>query len=145
VLTAFFLEAGFLGVMLFGWERVGPRLHFLATCLVALGTLVSAFWILAANSWMQTPAGHSLVDGTFYAEDWQAVVFNPSFPYRLVHMTLAAFLSTALLVGGVGAWHLLKGQDETRTRTMVAMAVLFIAVVAPLQILAGDLHGLNTL
>src|SRR5690606_18716353 len=86
VLTAFFLEAGFLGVMLFGWERVGPRLHFLATCLVALGTLVSAFWILAANSWMQTPAGHSLVDGTFYAEDWLAVVFNPSFPYRLVHM-----------------------------------------------------------
>lgn len=145
VLTAFFLEAGFLGVMLFGWDRVGPRLHFLATCMVAVGTLISTFWILSANSWMQTPAGFELVDGHFRPTDWLAAIFNPSFPYRLVHMVLAAYLSTGLLVGGVGAWHLLKGREETRTRTMLAMSVLFVAVVAPLQILAGDFHGLNTL
>ncbi|SMF33559.1 cytochrome bd-I ubiquinol oxidase subunit 1 apoprotein [Tistlia consotensis] len=145
VLSAFFLEAGFLGVMLFGWNRVGPRLHFLATCLVAAGTLMSAFWILSANSWMQTPAGYSLVGGEFRATDWLAAIFNPSFPYRLVHMVLAAYLSTGLLVGGIAAWHLLKGREETRTRTMLAMSVLFVAVVAPLQIVAGDQHGLNTL
>ncbi|MEX2629853.1 MAG: cytochrome ubiquinol oxidase subunit I [Tistlia sp.] len=145
VLTAFFLEAGFLGVMLFGWDRVGPRLHFLATCMVAVGTLISSFWILSANSWMQTPAGFELVDGYFRPTDWLAAIFNPSFPYRLVHMILAAYLSTGLLVGGIGAWHLLKGREETRTRTMLAMSVLFVAVVAPLQIVAGDLHGLNTL
>ncbi len=144
VLTAFFLEAGFLGVMLFGWDKVGPRLHFLATCMVAVGTLISAFWILSANSWMQTPAGYAFENGEFRATDWLAAVFNPSFPYRLVHMVLAAFLSTSLLVGGIGAWHLLRGREETRTRTMVAMSVLFVAVVAPLQIVAGDLHGLNT-
>ena len=109
VLTAFFLEAGFLGVMLFGLERVGHRLHFLATLMVAIGTLISAFWILSANSWMQTPAGYAVnADGQFVAADWLKVIFNPSFPYRLVHMVLAAYLTTALVVGAVGAFHLLR-------------------------------------
>src|SRR5690349_10052630 len=107
VLTAFFLEAGFLGVMLFGWGRVGRGLHFLATAMVAVGTLISSFWILSANSWMQTPAGYGMVDGRFVAESWLEIIFNPSFPYRLVHMVLAAYLTTALVVGAVGAWHLL--------------------------------------
>src|SRR5216683_2219532 len=111
VLTAFFLEAGFLGVMLFGLERVGHRLHFLATLMVATGTLISAFWILSANSWMQTPAGYAVnADGQFVAADWLKVIFNPSFPYRLVHMVLAAYLTTALVVGAVGAFHLLRDQ-----------------------------------
>src|SRR5215208_3604701 len=109
VLTAFFLEAGFLGVMLFGLQRVGHRLHFIATLMVAIGTLISAFWILSANSWMQTPTGHAVnADGQFIAADWLKVIFNPSFPYRLVHMVLAAYLTTALVVGAVGAWHLLR-------------------------------------
>src|SRR6267142_4994134 len=111
VLTAFFLEAGFLGVMLFGLQRVGPRLHFLATVMVAIGTLFSAFWILSANSWMQTPTGHAVnANGQFVAVDWLKLIFNPSFPYRLVHMVLAAYLTTALVVGAVGAWHLLRDQ-----------------------------------
>ena len=109
VLTAFFLEAGFLGVMFFGLSRVGPRLHFLATLMVALGTFISAFWILSVNSWMQTPAGYAINDvGQFVPADWVAVIFNPSFPYRLVHMLLAAYLSTAFIVGGAGALHLLR-------------------------------------
>lgn len=143
-LTAFFLEAGFLGVMLFGRDRVGPRLHFLATLLVATGTLISAFWILAANSWMQTPAGFVWENGRVAPQDWIAVIFNPSFPYRLVHMTLAAYLTTALVVGAVGAWHLLRGSADPAVRRMLVMAVGMIAVVAPLQIVAGDLHGTNT-
>ncbi|PDT74578.1 cytochrome ubiquinol oxidase subunit I [Bradyrhizobium sp. C9] len=146
VLTAFFLEAGFLGVMLFGLERVGPRLHFVATLMVAIGTLISAFWILSANSWMQTPAGHAVnADGQFVAADWLKVIFNPSFPYRLVHMVLAAYLTTSLVVGGVGAWHLLRDQHLAGPRVMFSMAMWMATLVAPIQILAGDQHGLNTL
>ena len=146
VLTAFFLEAGFLGVMLFGLERVGHRLHFLATLMVAIGTLISAFWILSANSWMQTPAGYAVnADGQFIAADWLKVIFNPSFPYRLVHMVLAAYLTTALLVGAVGAFHLLRDQHLAGPRVMFSMAMWMATLVAPIQILAGDQHGLNTL
>ncbi len=146
VLSAFFLEAGFLGVMLFGMKRVGPRLHFVATLMVALGTLLSAFWILSANSWMQTPAGYALnAQGQFTAADWWAVIFNPSFPYRLVHMVLAAYLTTAFVVGAVGAWHLLRDRRNEGARVMFSMAMWMAAVVAPIQVLAGDQHGLNTL
>jgi cytochrome bd ubiquinol oxidase subunit I len=146
VLAAFFLEAGFLGIMLFGRERVGRGLHFFATLMVALGTLLSAFWILSANSWMHTPAGYAVNDaGQFIVTDWWAVVFNPSFPYRLVHMVLAAYLTTAFVVGAVGAFHLLRDQQRPAARIMFSMAMWMAAVVAPLQILAGDLHGLNTL
>ncbi|HJQ57820.1 MAG TPA: cytochrome ubiquinol oxidase subunit I [Vineibacter sp.] len=146
VLTAFFLEAGFLGVMLFGTDRVGRGLHFFATLMVALGTLTSAFWILSANSWMQTPAGHAIAaNGQFVPVDWWAVIFNPSFPYRLVHMVLAAYLTTALVVGAVGAWHLLRDRDNPAARLMFSMAMWMATLVAPLQVVAGDLHGLNTL
>jgi len=146
VLTAFFLEAGFLGIMLFGRERVGPRLHFLATAMVALGTMISGFWILSVNSWMQTPAGYGInAVGQFVPVDWWAVVFNPSFPYRFVHMMLAAYLTTAFVVGGVGAWHLLRERGNEAARLMFSMALWMAALVAPLQIAAGDLHGLNTL
>ncbi|MDX1609839.1 MAG: cytochrome ubiquinol oxidase subunit I [Halofilum sp. (in: g-proteobacteria)] len=146
VLTAFFLEAGFLGVMLFGLERVGRRLHFLATVMVAVGTLFSAFWILSVNSWMHTPAGFAMNEaGQFVPADWWAVVFNPSFPYRLVHMVLAAYLTTAFVVGGVGAWHLLRDARDRGARIMFSMAMWMALIVAPLQLVAGDLHGLNTL
>lgn len=145
VLTAFFLEAGFLGVMLFGMDRVGRGLHFFATCMVAVGTLISAFWILSANSWMQTPAGYALRDGQFVPADWWAVVFNPSFPYRLVHMVLAAYLTTAFVVGAVGAFHLLRDRSNAAARVMFSMAMWMAALVAPIQLVAGDLHGLNTL
>ncbi|MBP1848831.1 cytochrome ubiquinol oxidase subunit I [Rhizobium halophytocola] len=146
VLTAFFLEAGFLGVMLFGRERVGPGLHFLATSMVALGTLISATWILAVNSWMQTPAGYAINDvGQFVPVDWWKIVFNPSFPYRLVHMVLAAYLTTAFVVGAVGAWHLLRGTAPRRSATMFSMAMWMASIVTPIQIFAGDEHGLNTL
>ena len=114
VLTAFFLEAGFLGVMLFGWNKVGPGLHFFATLMVALGTLISATWILASNSWMQTPQGFEIIDGRVVPVDWLEVIFNPSFPYRLAHMVVAAFLATALVVGASGAWHLLRGRRQRR-------------------------------
>jgi cytochrome d ubiquinol oxidase subunit I len=146
VLSAFFLEAGFLGIMLFGRERVGPRLHFLATALVALGTLLSAFWILSANSWMQTPAGFAVdAQGRFVATDWWAVVFNPSFPYRFGHMVMACYLTTAFVVGAVGAWHILHGEGGREARHMFSMAMWMAALVAPAQILMGDQHGLNTL
>jgi cytochrome d ubiquinol oxidase subunit I len=145
VLTAFFLEAGFLGVMLFGMRRVGKQLHFLATLLVAVGTLISTFWILSANSWMQTPAGYSIVDGQFVPSDWWAVVFNPSFPYRLMHMVLAAYLTTAFVVGAVGAYHLLQDRTNAPGAVMFSMAMWMATVVAPLQIVVGDFHGLNTL
>jgi cytochrome d ubiquinol oxidase subunit I len=145
VLTAFFLEAGFLGVMLFGWSRVGPGLHFFATLMVAIGTLVSATWILASNSWMQTPQGYAILDGRVVPTDWLAVIFNPSFPYRLAHMTVAAYLATALVVGAAGAWHLLRGRDDAAIRTMTSMAMWMLLLVAPVQVLIGDLHGLNTL
>ncbi|MGN6286588.1 MAG: cytochrome ubiquinol oxidase subunit I [Afipia sp.] len=146
VLTAFFLEAGFLGVMLFGLNRVGPRLHFTATLMVAIGTLFSAFWILSANSWMQTPAGFAVNSaGQFVPADWWKLIFNPSFPYRLVHMVLAAYLTTAFVVGAVGAWHLLRDSSREGPRVMFSMAMWMAALVAPIQILAGDQHGLNTL
>ena len=147
VLTAFFLEAGFLGVMLFGINKVGPRLHFVATLAVALGTFISAFWILAVNSWMQTPTGYEMApNGQFVpGPSWLAIIFNPSFPYRLVHTVLAAYLTTAFAVGGVGAWHLLKDRQNPGARKMFSMAMWMAAVVAPLQIFAGDMHGLNTL
>jgi cytochrome d ubiquinol oxidase subunit I len=145
VLTAFFLEAGFLGVMLFGWTRVGPGLHFFASCMVALGTLISATWILGANSWMQTPQGYEIVGGRMVPVDWLKIVFNPSFPYRLVHMSIAAFLSTALFVGASAAWHLLRGKGNEAVRTMLSMAMWMLMIVAPIQALVGDMHGLNTL
>ncbi len=146
VLSAFFLEAGFLGIMLFGRARVGERLHMFATVMVALGTLMSATWILSVNSWMQTPAGYSVnADGQFVPEDWWAIVFNPSFPYRLVHMVLAAYLTTALVVGAVGALHLLRNRADPEARRMFSMAMWMAALVTPLQIFAGDAHGLNTL
>lgn len=145
VLTAFFLEAGFLGVMLFGWNRVGPGLHFFSTIMVALGTLISATWILASNSWMQTPQGFEIVNNVVVPVNWIEVIFNPSFPYRLAHMTVAAFLATALFVGASAAWHLLRGNDNRRVRTMLSMAMWMLLFTAPVQILIGDLHGLNTL
>lgn len=147
VLTAFFLEAGFLGVMLFGLNRVGKNLHFAATLMVAIGTFISAFWILSANSWMQTPTGHEIApNGQFVpGPSWWAIIFNPSFPYRLVHTVIAAYLTTALAVGGVAAWHLLRRRDDPRTRKMFSMAMWMAAIVAPIQIFAGDMHGLNTL
>jgi cytochrome d ubiquinol oxidase subunit I len=146
VLTAFFLEAGFLGVMLFGMNRVGPRLHFTATCIVAIGTLISAFWILSANSWMQTPAGYTLSpDGRFLPASWYQIIFNPSFPYRLVHMVLASYLSVSFVVGGVGAYHLLRDRQSQTARVMFSMAMWMAAIVAPIQVIAGDQQGLNTL
>lgn len=147
VLTAFFLEAGFLGVMLFGMKKVGKGLHFAATCAVALGTFISAFWILSVNSWMQTPTGYALNDaGQFVVADgWLQVIFNPSFPYRLAHTVIAAYLTTALTVGGVGAWHLLRDRGNPGARKMFSMAMWMAALVAPVQIFVGDLHGLNTL
>lgn len=143
VLTAFFVEAGFIGVMLFGWDKVGPRLHFLATVLVALGTINSSFWIIAANSWMHTPQGAALVDGRFVVNDWWAVVFNPSFPYRLSHMVIAAFLSTSFVVAGVSAWYLLRGDHGAVARRGLSLGLLLAAVLAPTQILVGDQSGLE--
>ncbi|NRN27150.1 cytochrome ubiquinol oxidase subunit I [Photorhabdus heterorhabditis] len=145
VLTAFFLEAGFLGVMLFGWNRVGEKLHFFATCMVALGTLISTFWILASNSWMQTPQGHEIINNQVVPVDWLAVIFNPSFPYRLAHMCTAAFLASAFFIAASAAWHLLKGNDSTAMKKMLSMSMWMILVIAPLQALIGDAHGLNTL
>jgi cytochrome d ubiquinol oxidase subunit I len=147
VLTAFFLEAGFLGVMLFGMNKVGKRLHFFATCMVALGTLISATWIISVNSWMQTPAGFAINEkGQFVpAGSWLPIIFNPSFPYRLVHTVIAAFLTTAFAVGAVGAWHLLKDRGNLGARKMFSMAMWMAALVSPIQIFAGDAHGLNTL
>lgn len=146
VLTAFFLEAGFLGIMLFGMGRVSKRLHFMATIMVAFGTLLSATWILSVNSWMQTPQGFSINEvGQFIPESWIEIIFNPSFPYRLVHMVLAAYLTTAFVVGAVGAWHLLKDRTNKEARKMFSMAMWMAAIVAPIQIIAGDFHGINTL
>ena len=147
VLTAFFLEAGFLGVMLFGIRKVGKELHFLATCMVALGTLISATWIISVNSWMQTPAGFAInAKGQFVpAGSWLPIIFNPSFPFRLVHTVIASYLTTSLAVGGVAAYHLLRDRTNLGARTMFSMAMWMAAIVAPIQILAGDAHGLNTL
>jgi cytochrome d ubiquinol oxidase subunit I len=143
VLTAFFLEASFLGVMLFGRDRVSDRVHFLATVVVAVGTLISAFWILSANSWMHTPSGHELRDGVFYPADWLAIVFNPSTPYRVVHMVFAAYLATAMVVAAVGAYHLGRGRDDPAARVMLRMALPFIALFAVAQVIAGHEHGVN--
>ncbi|MDI1299290.1 cytochrome ubiquinol oxidase subunit I [Methylotenera sp.] len=145
VLTAFFMEAGFLGVMMFGWNRVGRGLHFFATLMVTVGTLISMTWIIASNSWMQTPQGFSIVNNIVIPTDWWAIVFNPSFPYRLVHMAMAAFLATSLFVGASAAWQILRKQDTDAGRVMLSMSMWMLMFVAPLQILAGDMHGLNTL
>jgi len=132
-------------VMLFGWNKVGPGLHFFSTCMVALGTIISTFWILASNSWMQTPQGYEIVNGVVVPVDWFAVVFNPSFPYRLFHMSIAAFLSSALFVGASAAWHLLRGNNTPAIRHMFSMALWMTLIVAPIQAMVGDMHGLNTL
>lgn len=146
VLTAFFLEAGFLGVMLFGMQRVGRGMHFFATVMVAGGTLMSGFWILSVNSWMQTPAGYAINSvGQFVPVDWWAIVFNPSFGNRLVHMMLAAYLSTSFFVSASCAWHLLRGIRTEEVRLAFSMGLWMAAIVAPMQVVAGDLHGLNTL
>jgi len=147
VLTAFFLEAGFLGVMLFGMNKVGKRLHFFATCMVALGTLISATWIISVNSWMQTPAGYAINEkGQFVpAGSWLPIIFNPSFPYRLVHTVIGAYLTTAMVVGAVGAWHLLRDRANPGARKMFSMAMWMAALLTPIQIFVGDAHGLNTL
>lgn len=146
VLSAFFLEAGFLGILLFGREKVGDRLHMFATAMVAIGTLASAFWILSVNSWMQTPAGYAIAEnGQFVPEDWWAIIFNPSFPFRLVHMVLAAYLTTAFVVGAVSALHLLRDRTDRESRRGFSMAMWMALLVTPIQIAAGDMHGLNTL
>ena len=145
VLTAFFMEAGFLGIMLFGWERVGRGLHLLSTALVAIGTLISSFWILAANSWMHTPAGHRVENGIYYMDSFWGVVFNPSFPYRLAHMVLASFLTTAFVVAAVSAWYMLRGRFTAVARTGMAFGIAMAAILAPAQVFVGDLHGLNVL
>ncbi|WP_322102913.1 cytochrome ubiquinol oxidase subunit I [Paraburkholderia sp. J41] len=144
VMTAFFLEAGFLGIMLFGWNRVSPRAHFGATLMVAVGTLISTFWILASNSWMQTPQGFAIENGHVVPIDWFKIIFNPSFPYRLAHMAIAAFLVAALVVAATGAWHLLKGRRDPAVKTMFSMALGLLLVLAPVQAFVGDAHGLNT-
>jgi cytochrome d ubiquinol oxidase subunit I len=146
VLTAFFLEAGFLGIALFGRKRVGDRLHMFAVAMVAVGTLISATWILSANSWMHTPQGHIIGEnGQFLPQDWWKIIFNPSFPYRLTHTVLAAFLTTAFGVGAVGAFHLLRDRTNKQARVMFSMAMWMAALVTPVQIFVGDLHGINTL
>lgn len=145
VLTAFFLEASFLGVMLFGKQRVSNRVHLIATFLVAFGTSLSAFWILALNSWMQTPAGYSIENGQFFADSWTEIIFSPSFPYRLAHTMLASVLTSAFLVAGVSAWRVRRGVDGPATWKVLKTGVMIAAAVIPLQILVGDLHGLNTL
>jgi len=144
VLTAFFLEATFLGILLFGWHRVPRWLHVTAAVLVAIGTSLSAFWILAANSWMHTPTGHVVRDGIAYPADWLAIIFNPSFPYRFVHMLTACYLTTSLVVLAVGARYLLAGRFHEEGRTMVRMGLGMVALLSPLQLVFGDLHGLNT-
>ncbi len=144
VLTAFFLEASFLGVMLFGWKRVPPWLHFLSACIVAGGTALSGFWILSANSWMQYPTGHEMRDGIAYPVDWLQIIFNPTFPMRFMHMMTAAYLTTAFVVLATGARHLLVGHSTESARTMVRMAILMIALTAPLQAVIGHQHGTDT-
>jgi cytochrome d ubiquinol oxidase subunit I len=145
VLTAFFLEATFLGIMLFGWTRVPRGLHVTSAVLVALGTMISGFWILAANSWMQTPAGYALQDGIAVPVDWFRVIFNPSFPYRFTHMMTAAYLTTSVVVLAAGARYLLEGKFEEEARTLLRMGVGMVAILGPAQLLFGDQHGLNTL
>lgn len=144
VLTAFFLEASFLGIMLFGWDKVSRKMHFVATLLVAIGTAISAFWILSANSWMQTPAGFEInEEGLFMPTNWIEVIFNPSMPYRLVHMLTAAYLTTGFVIGGVASWFLLKNRHVTHAKKMLKHILVLAFFVAPFQLFVGDLHGLN--
>jgi cytochrome d ubiquinol oxidase subunit I len=145
VITAFFMEAAFLGIMLFGWNRVGPKLHFFATSMVAAGTLLSTFWIISTNSWMQTPTGFAIEGGRFVPVDWWKIVFNPSFPIRLIHMVIAAYLTTCFAVIGISAWQLWRGQAVEHARKSFSMGLWFAAIVAPLQIVVGDLQGLAVL
>jgi|TARA_A200000159_G_scaffold99403_2_gene92174 cytochrome d ubiquinol oxidase subunit I len=145
VLTAFFLEATFLGIMLFGMRRVPNWLHTLATFVVAAGTTLSAFWILSLNSWLHTPQGHEVIDGVIYAKDWSAIIFNPSFPYRFSHMLLASGLTASFLIAGLSAYRLLIGDNKIAPKLALKTATYTAAVLIPLQILAGDMHGLNTL
>ena len=146
VLTAFFLEASFLGIMLFGWGRVSARMHFASTCIVALGTLISAFWILSANSWMHTPQGYQIMaDGQLMPTDWLQVIFNPSFPYRYVHMVTAGYLTTAFVVGGVGAFYIWQKRHLAEARVMLGMATMIAVLIAPMQLLFGHMHGENTM
>jgi len=144
-LTAFFLEAGFLGVLLFGRQRVPQWVHFVAAVMVAFGTLLSTFWILVVNSWMQTPAGYTLVDGRFFPADWIEVIFNPSFPWRFLHVVTAVYLTTAFTVIGVAAYYLRQGRFVQESKVMMTMGLLLAAVLVPAQALLGDAHGLNTL
>ena len=145
VLTAFFLEASFLGIMLFGKSRVSNRLHLASTIIVAVGTTLSAFWILSLNSWMQTPTGYTYVNGEMIAESWLAVIFNPSFPYRFAHMMVASLLTASFFVAGVSAWRTIKGVDGPATAKVLKVAIISAAILAPTQVFLGDLHGLNTL
>lgn len=146
VLTAFFLESSFLGIMLFGWGRVSKKMHFVSTLMVAIGTLISSFWILSANSWMQTPTGFEIrADGIFYPTDWFKIIFNPSFYYRLPHMITAAYLTTAFVVLGVGSWYMLRDKFRDHAKIMIGMSCILISCLAPIQPIIGDLHGLNTL
>ena len=144
VLTAFFLEATFLGIMLFGINKVPVRIHTLACFIVAIGTTLSAFWILSLNSWMQTPAGFEMRDGIAYPTDWLAIIFNPSFPYRLSHKLLASGLTASFLIAGISSYRLLRGDDKKAPKLTLKVALLVAAVLAPLQAFVGDLHGLNT-
>ncbi len=145
VLTAFFLEASFLGVLLFGRDRVSPGTHLFSAAMVAIGTLISAFWILSANSWLHTPTGFELRGDIFHVISWREVIFNPSFPYRFAHMTLASFLTGGFVVAGVSAWYLRRGRAVEENRRALSMTLWLLAVLAPVQIVVGDLHGLNTL
>jgi cytochrome d ubiquinol oxidase subunit I len=145
VMTAFFLEATFLGVMLFGQQRVSSRMHTLATLIVALGTTFSAFWILSLNSWMQYPTGYEIREGVVHATDWMEVIFNPTFPYRLTHMLIASGLTASFLVAGISAYRLLKGDQQESPRKTLKTALTVAALLAPLQAFVGDMHGLNTL
>ena len=145
VMSAFFLEAGFLGIMLFGWGRVSPKAHFFATLMVAIGTCISMFWILSSNSWMQTPQGFAIENGIIVPTDWWAIVFNPSFPYRKPCMAAAAFLVSSLLVVGTAAWHLLKGRRDVLVKKSFSMGLWMVLVTSCLQVVIGDNHGLNTL
>jgi cytochrome bd ubiquinol oxidase subunit I len=144
-LTAFFLEATFLGILLFGRKLVPPFVHFIAAVLVAVGTLSSSFWIIATNSWMQTPVGYEFIDGRYFPKDWFDIVFSPSFPYRLAHTVSAFYVTTAFVVLGVGAYTVRRGQSIAEGRVMLRLALWFLAIFVPLQILLGDAHGLNTL
>jgi cytochrome bd ubiquinol oxidase subunit I len=146
VLTAFFLEASFLGIMLFGWGRVSARMHFTSTCIVAIGTIISAFWILSANSWMQTPQGFEIgADGLLYPTSWMAIIFNPSFPVRFFHMITAAYLTTAFVVGGIGAYYLWRNIYVPHAKVMFGMAIIMAVFVSPLQLFIGHSHGANTM